>query len=75
MPTQTSPSVEEQKIRREALMEEGRTGVTKRDILPNTEYALRGEAEAMYFKHAREFLRTSLAYRVINATNNVNGGM
>lgn len=54
-----------QKQRREALMQEGITGKTVKDTLPNTSYPWTEEAEAMYFKGARDFLRTSLAYNIV----------
>lgn len=55
----------EQKQRREALLLEGKTGKTKKDTLPNTAYPWTDEAQAMYFKGARDFLRTSLAYTIM----------
>lgn len=66
--------VEEQKKRRDMLIEECKLGITKRDTLPNTAHALNGETEAMYFKQARDFLRTSLAQRVVYVANDVYGG-
>lgn len=66
--------IEEQKRRRDMLIEECKLGITKRDTLPNTAYALNGETEAMYFKQARDFLRTSLAQRVVHVANDVCGG-
>lgn len=50
-----------QKQRREALLQEGITGKTIKDSLSNASHPWTGEAEAMYFKGARDFLRTSLA--------------
>lgn len=47
----------EQKKRREALLQEGLAGITVRDTLPNTSFLWTGEAEAMYFKSARDFLK------------------
>ncbi len=55
----------ERKRRRETLVLEGITGKTVKDTLPNTAYPMTGEAEAMYFENAREFLKTSLAYNVM----------
>ena len=55
----------EQRKRREALLLEGMTGKTVKDTLPNTSYPLTAEAQAMYFKGARDFLRTSLAYTIM----------
>lgn len=55
----------EQRQRREALLLEGMTGKTVKDILPNTSYPWTAEAQAMYFKGARDFLRTSLAYTIM----------
>lgn len=54
-----------QKRRREALLQEGLSGITVRDTLPNTSFPLTGEAEAMYFKRARDFLETSLAHTIL----------
>lgn len=51
--------------RRKSLVEEGLCGKTVRDTLPNTSFSWTGEAEAMYFKSARDFLGTSLAYRIL----------
>lgn len=41
------------------LVSELENGVTVRDTLPNSAYALQDEAEAMYFKTQRELLNTS----------------
>lgn len=60
-----------QKQRREALLQEGMTGKTIKDILPNIWFSWTGEAEAMYFKGARDFLRTSLAYNILSGHQNV----
>lgn len=54
-----------QKQRREALLQKGITGKTVKDALTNASHPLRGEAEAMYFKGARDFLRTSLADNIL----------
>lgn len=54
-----------QKGRREALLQEGLSGITVRDTLPNTSFPWTGEAEAMYFKGARDFLKTSLAHNIL----------
>lgn len=55
-----------QKQRREDLLQEGMTGKTIKEILPNTWFPWTGEAEAMYFKEARDFLMTSLAYNILS---------
>lgn len=55
----------EQKKRREALLQEGLAGITVRDTLPNTSFPWTGEAEAMYFRSARDFLKTSLAHNIL----------
>lgn len=60
-----------QKQRREALIEEGVTGKTIREILPNTWFPWTREAEAMYFKSARDFLKTSLAYNIMNGHQDI----
>ena len=54
-----------QKQRREALLLEGISGKTVKDTFSNTSYLWSGEAEAMYSKSARDFLKTSLAYTII----------
>ena len=55
----------EQRKRREALLLEGITGKTVKDTLPNASFPWTAEAQAMYFKGARDFLRTSLAYTIM----------
>lgn len=55
----------EQRRRREALLLEGMTGKTVKDTLPYTSYPWTAEAQAMYFKGARDFLRTSLAHTIM----------
>lgn len=62
-----------QKQRREALLQEGLSGKTLKEILPNTWFPWTGEAEAMYFKEARDFLRTSLAYDILCGHQDVAG--
>lgn len=64
-----------QKSRREALVLEGVTGKTIKDTVPNTAYPMTDEAEAMYFKNAREFLKTSLAYNVMCGHQDIAGGI
>lgn len=54
-----------QKQRREAMLQEGITGKTVKDALTNASHPLHGKAEAMYFKGARDFLRTSLADNIL----------
>ena len=60
-----------QKEIRQALIEEGVSGVTKRDILPNKSFPLYGESEAMYFRLSRDFLKTSLANRIMDISQDV----
>ena len=60
-----------QKERRQALIEEGVSGITKKDTLPNTSFPLYGESEAMYFRLSRNFLRTSLAKRILDISQDV----
>lgn len=60
-----------QRQRREALLQEGMTGKTIKDILPNTWFPWTGEAEAMYFKGARDFLKTSLAYNILSGHQDI----
>ncbi|MBD5477497.1 MAG: hypothetical protein HDR17_16215 [Lachnospiraceae bacterium] len=62
-----------QKQRREALLLEGKTGKTVKDTLPDTSYLWSGEAEAMYSKGARDFLKTSLAYSIICGHQDIDG--
>lgn len=66
-----SEYLEKQAQRRMQLVEEGVSGVTVRDTLPNTAYPLQEEAEAMYFKNARNFLKTSLAHRIIDSKQDI----
>lgn len=63
--------LEKQKQHRNLLVEEGFSGETERDILPNTSYPLHGMSEAMYFKNARDFLKTMLAHWIINANQDI----
>lgn len=63
--------VKTQTQRRKHLVNEGVSGETVRDILPNTAYPLHGESEAMYFKNARDFLKTGLAHRIIGADQDI----
>lgn len=52
-------------LHRKALIQEGTSGKTVRDTLPNTSFPLTGEAEAIYFKRARDFLSTTLANYIL----------
>ena len=61
--------------RRKSLVEEGLCGKTVRDTLPNTSFSWTGEAEAMYFKSARAFLGTSLAYQILCGHQDVADGI
>lgn len=63
------------KQRRETLIKEGLCGKTVRDTLPNTSFSWTGEAEAMYFKSARDFLGTSLAYQILCEHQDVANGI
>lgn len=56
---------------REQLVKEGVNGQTVMDILPNTAYPLQGESEAMYFKYAREFLKTSVAHKIMERNQDI----
>ncbi len=64
-----------QRQRREALLLEGITGKTKKDTLPATAYPWTDEAQAMYFKGARDFLKTSLAYIIMCGHQDIIGEM
>lgn len=57
------------------LIEEGVNGITQKDTMPNSAFPLVGEAEAMYFKGARDFLETTLAHIIYNRDQDVFGGM
>lgn len=63
--------LERQTQNRKQLVREGVKGETVRDILPNTSYALHEMSEAMYFKNARDFLKTTLAHAIIDARQDV----
>ena len=63
--------VERQTQNRKQLVKEGVTGETVRDTLPNTSYPLHGISEAMYFKNARDFLKTTLAHSIIDADQDI----
>ena len=54
-----------QKQHRSLLLQEGLSGVTIKDTLPDTSLPVTHEFEAMYFKCARDFLRTSLAHNIL----------
>jgi len=72
MGTRKNPEyLQEQEQRRKNLVAEGVSGETIRDTLPNTSYPFQGESEAMYFKNARDFLKTTLAHRIINRNQDV----
>jgi len=62
-----------QKQRRESLLQEGLAGITVKETLPNTWFPWTKEAEAMYFKNARDFLKTSLAHNILNEHQDVAG--
>lgn len=51
---------------RSLLLQEGLSGVTIKDTLPDTSLPLTHESETMYFKCARDFLNTSLAYFILH---------
>ncbi len=55
-------------------LQEGIFKVTVRDILTDTSYQLTHEPEAMYFKYARDFLKTSLAYNILCCHQDVPNG-
>ena len=66
--------VEEQRRRIRLLVREGMEGETKMDTLPNDAFPLKKEAEAMYFTHSTNFLRTSIAHRIMDVAQDVYGG-
>lgn len=66
-----SEYLEKQALIRKALIEEGVSGETPKDILPNTAYPFCGASEAIYFKNARNFLKTSLAHRIIDGNQDI----
>lgn len=47
------------------LTEEAVSGVTQRDVLPNTAQPLQGEVEAMYFNDIDHFFENSISRRVM----------
>ncbi len=47
------------------LVNEAVQGITRQDTLPNSAFPIEHEAEAMYFKHARDFMGTILAKRAM----------
>ena len=55
-----------QKQHRFLLIQEGLSGVTTKDTLPDTSLPLTHESEVMYFKCARGFLNTSLAHFILH---------
>lgn len=64
----------ERKKRVELLVREAIDGVTKRDTLPNDAYPFEGEAEAMYFQRTRDFMKTTIAHRIMDVEPDVYGG-
>ena len=60
-----------QKQHRFLLIQEGLSGVTTKDALPDTSLPLTHESEVMYFKCARSFLNTSLAYIILHAHHDI----
>ncbi|MCM1466576.1 MAG: hypothetical protein NC086_00400 [Alistipes sp.] len=57
------------------LIQEGVNGVTKKDTMPNSAFPLENEAEAMYFKSARDFLETVAAHVIFSADEEESGGI
>ncbi|MBQ3584020.1 MAG: hypothetical protein IJA27_04845 [Lachnospiraceae bacterium] len=62
-------NLQEERIKK--LIGEGIRGETKMDTLPNKSFPLREEAEVMYFKYARDFLKTSLADRIMQINQDI----
>lgn len=60
-----------QKENRRKLLQEGMNGTTKKDIMKNTSFPLCGEAEAMYFKLLRDFLKTSMAKIIMDTSKDI----
>lgn len=56
---------ESQNRRVKILVEEAASGVTQRDVLPNTAQPLQGEVEAMYFSDINHFFENSISRRVM----------
>lgn len=67
--------IEQQRQNKEMLIREGVSGVTKMDTMPNSAFPLENEAEAMYFKAARDFLETMAAHIIFNAGEDESGGI
>lgn len=65
---------EEQEKNVERLINEAVSGVTERDILPNTAQPLQGEVEAMYFNSLNQFFETSLSRRIMNSNQDLYEG-
>lgn len=63
--------LEQQNQRRKQLLEEGIMGITERDTLPNKSFPLVKESEVMYFKNAREFLKTTFAYIIMHSNQDI----
>lgn len=60
-----------QKQHRSQLLLEGLSGATIKDILTDNSLPLIHESEAVYFKCARDFLNTSLAYNILCAHQDI----
>lgn len=58
----------------EILVEEAVSGVTQRDVLPNTAQPLQGEVEAMYFSDINHFFENSISRRVMKNRQDVYEG-
>lgn len=66
--------IKRQDNNRNTLIKEGIEGVTKKDTMPNSAFPLVKEAEAMYFKKARDFLETTAAHVIFNRSTDLFGG-
>lgn len=53
------------------IIQEGLSGATIKDTLTDNYLPLTHESEAMYFKCARDFLNTSLAYNILYAHQDI----
>ena len=60
-----------QKQHRSLLLQEGLSGVTIKDTLPDTSLPLTHESEVMYFICARNFLNTSLAHFILHENQDI----
>lgn len=72
MSFRTVPEYETKQRKRVAhLIAEGVQGITVRDTRPNTANPLEKEAEAMYFKAQREFIKTTFVRDIMDIEQDI----